>query len=48
MEDNEACLLNIMVPDANLLIPKLKWETFCDDPPLDEAMSQEVEKVIRD
>jgi acetolactate synthase-1/2/3 large subunit len=46
LEDDEPCLLNIMLPSLTLLIPKIKWETCTIKPDLDDAMLQKVNSII--
>ncbi len=46
LEDNEPCLLNIMLPSLTLLIPKIKWETCTIKPDLDEATLEMVNELI--
>lgn len=46
IEDDEPCLLNIMLPSLTLLIPKIKWETCTIKPDLDEEMSAKVNALI--
>lgn len=46
LEDNESCLLNIMLPSLTVLIPKIKWETCTIKPDLDEEMFKKVKALI--
>lgn len=46
MEDDEPCLLNIMLPSLTLLIPKIKWETCTIKPDLDESTLEKVKALI--
>lgn len=46
LEDNEPCLLNIMLPSLTLLIPKIKWETCTIKPDLDENTLKKVNDLI--
>lgn len=46
IEDNEPCLLNIMLPSLTPLIPKIKWETCTIKPDLDEDMLDKVNALI--
>lgn len=46
LEDNEPCLLNIMLPSLTLLIPKIKWETCTIKPDLDDKMLEKVNALI--
>ncbi len=44
--DNEPCLLNIMLTQLTLLIPKIKWETGTIKPDLEGALLQKVNSLI--
>ena len=46
LEDNEPCLLNIMLPSLTLLIPKIRWETCTIKPDLDDATLEKVNALI--
>ncbi len=46
LEDDEPCLLNIMLPALTPLIPKIKWETCTIKPDLDEELLQKVKSII--
>lgn len=46
LEDNEPCLLNIMLPPLTLLIPKIKWETCTIKPDLDENILKKINNLI--
>lgn len=46
LDDNEPCLLNIMLPSHTLLIPKIKWETCTIKPDLDEDTLRRVNALI--
>lgn len=46
LEDDEPCLLNIMLPPLTPLIPKIKWETCTIKPDLDEDMLKKVNALI--
>lgn len=48
LEDDEPCLLNIMLPSLTLLIPKIKWETCTIKPDLEEATLAKVNELIGD
>lgn len=48
LEDNEPCLLNIMLPSLTLLIPKIKWETCTIKPDLDKETLSKVTALIGD
>ncbi len=45
-EDDEPCLLNIMLAPLTLLIPKIKWETCTIKPDLDMDMLKKVNAII--
>lgn len=46
LEDNDPCLLNIMLPSLTLLIPKIKWETCTIKPDLDEITLEKLNMII--
>lgn len=46
LEDEEPCLLNIMLPSLTLLIPKIKWETCTIKPDLDDDTLNQVKAII--
>lgn len=46
LEDDEPCLLNIMLPSLTLLIPKIKWDTCTIKPDLDAEMLVKVHELI--
>lgn len=46
LENNEPCLLNILLPSLTLLIPKIKWETCTIKPDLDSDMLNRVNALI--
>jgi len=46
LEDDEPCLINIMLTPLTLLIPKIKWETCTIKPDLDEEMLKKVNALI--
>ena len=46
LEDNEPCLLNIMLSSLTLLIPKIKWETGTIKPDLDNDTLNKVTELI--
>lgn len=46
LEDDEPCLLNIMLPSLTPLIPKIRWETCTIQPELDEATLKKVSSLI--
>lgn len=46
LEDDEPCLLNIMLPSLTLLIPKIKWETCTIKPDLDDDTLKKVNALI--
>lgn len=46
LTDNEPCLINIHIPEATLLIPKIKWETCTIKPDLDDKTLAQIESII--
>lgn len=46
LEDDEPCLLNIMISPLTLLIPKIKWETCTIEPALDDETLKKVNEII--
>lgn len=44
--DDEPCLINIHLPEATLLIPKIKWETCTIKPDLDKEIQAQVDAVL--
>ena len=46
LNDDEPCLLNVMIPSLTLLIPKIKWETCTVKPDLDKKMLERIESLI--
>ena len=46
MEDDDACLLDIPLPEASLLTPKIKFETSKIRPELDEAVVRKVKEIL--
>lgn len=46
IEDDEACLLNIMLPSLTPLIPKIKWETCTIKPDLDIELLNKVNNLL--
>lgn len=46
LEDNEPCLIDILLPSLTLLIPKIKWETCTIKPDLDETTLVKVNELI--
>lgn len=47
IEDDEPCLLNILLASGTLLIPKIKWETGTIKPDLDVDMLKKVNKILQ-
>ena len=45
-QDNEPCLLNVMLTPGTLLIPKIKWETCMIKPDLDATILEKVNELI--
>lgn len=48
LNDDEPCLLNIMIPSLTPLIPKIQWETGTIKPDLDEVTFEKVHLLIGD
>ena len=46
--DEEPCLLNILMPEDTLLIPKIKWETGKITPALTEDLLEKITKLLRE
>lgn len=46
LSDDEPCLLNILMSENTLLIPKIKWETSTIKPDLEENISKQINKLI--
>ena len=46
MKDNEPCLINILMPEDTLLIPKIKWETGKIAPALSEDLLEKVTQIL--
>ncbi|MGI6501355.1 MAG: thiamine pyrophosphate-binding protein [Anaerostipes sp.] len=46
LNDDEPCLLNIMLPSLTLLIPKIKWETCTIKPDLDDEMVTKINELL--
>jgi len=46
LADNDPCLINIHIPEATLLIPKIKWETCTIKPDLDDKTMAQVQSFI--
>lgn len=47
IEDNKPCLINIMVPDANLISPKINWDTQIMDPDVDDKVKSKVLEILK-
>lgn len=47
LEDGEPCLLNIILPQDTLLIPKIKWETGKILPEIEEKVLAEAEELLQ-
>ena len=45
--DNDPCLINIMLPEDTLLIPKITWDTCSIKPEIEESIQAEVEAILR-
>lgn len=48
LKDNEPCLINILMPEDTLLIPKIKWETGKIAPALPETLLKKVTKLLEE
>lgn len=48
LEDEEPCLINIMLPDDTLLLPKMNWNEKEMKPLLSENLRLEVKKILLD
>lgn len=48
MKDKESCVINILMPEDTLLIPKIKWETGKIAPALSEDLLQKVTQLLED
>lgn len=46
LADDEPCLLNIMLSEDTLLIPKIKWETCTIKPDLEESKLKQVNNLL--
>ena len=44
--DKKPCLINIFVPEANILIPKIKWETYAIQPELDKSKLTQIKEIL--
>jgi len=44
--DNDSCLINMHLPEATLLIPKIKWETCTIKPDLNEELLVQVKALL--
>lgn len=47
LSDNRPCLLNIMLSESTLLIPKIKWETCTIKPDLNNEMTTKVNTLLQ-
>ena len=48
LKDDEPCLINILMPENTLLIPKIKWETGKITPALSEDLLLKVTKLLKE
>lgn len=46
MNDDEPCVINIMLPDDTMLIPKIKWETYQEEPELRGDILEKVNSIL--
>ena len=46
LKDGEPCLINILMPEDTLLIPKIKWETGKIAPALSEDLLEKVTQLL--
>ena len=44
--DNDPCLINILMPEDTLLIPKIKWETGKIPPLIDNTLEEKVLSIL--
>lgn len=47
IQDDQACLLNIMLPAESFLMPKIKWKTSHMEPELPVEIENEVKSVLQ-
>ncbi len=47
IDDDEPCLINIMLPFDTLLIPKIKWESGKIKPDLDPSLLSKVKEILQ-
>lgn len=47
LEDDEPCLLNIMLPALTMLIPKIRWETCTVKPDLEPEIEKKVNIILQ-
>lgn len=47
LDDEEPCLLNVMLESGTPLIPKIKWESYTIQPTLEEKLEKEVLELLR-
>ena len=46
MTDNDPCLINILMPEDTLLIPKIKWETGKITPALSDDLMRKITQLL--
>ena len=46
LQDDQACLLNIMLPSESFLVPKIRWKTSHMEPELPDGIANEVKGVL--
>lgn len=45
-EDNEACVINILLPENTMLIPKIDWNTGKVKPEINAAIQKKVDEIL--
>lgn len=46
IQDDKACLFDIMLPEESFLVPKIKWKTSHMEPELPEKVADEVKSIL--
>ncbi|MBD5540915.1 MAG: thiamine pyrophosphate-binding protein [Lachnospiraceae bacterium] len=46
IQDDKACLLNIMLPSESFLVPKIKWKTSNIEPNLPDEIENEIKCIL--
>lgn len=47
LEDDKPCLINIMLPEESLLIPKINWSSGSIEPKLEEDYMKKVKEIFK-